>query len=90
MKTRLAILFACLVCSISFAGYKELEDLKQSSCQAVRRYAQRLGAEDPKSEGVVKFGEALNEIENPAKMDVAKLTLQSKPYWRAVLEMTPP
>ena len=46
-------------------------------------------AEDPKFEGVVKFGRALKAAEDETKVDVVKLTYQSKDYWRAVLEMTP-
>jgi len=83
------MLFASLVCSVLLGEYKELESLKQSSHQALRRYAQQLAAEDAKFEGVVKFGEALRALKEETKVDVAKLTYRSKHYWRAVLEMTP-
>jgi tetratricopeptide (TPR) repeat protein len=89
MKTHLMILLACLVCSVSFAEYKDLEALKQSSHQALSRYSKRLVAMDPKFEGVLKFGETLQAIKDETKVDVAKLTYQRKYYWRAVLEMTP-
>lgn len=83
------ILLLCLFCSVSFAKYKELEALKQSSHQALMGNAHRLSAVDPKFEGVVKFGQELQAVEDETKVDVARLTYQSKHYWRAVLEMTP-
>ncbi len=89
MKTYLLIVFVCLFCSISQAEYKELGVLKESSQEAVAEYAQRLAAEDPKFEGIVKFAEALKAIDKKSKVDIAKLTYQNKDYWRAVLEMTP-
>lgn len=89
MKMHLVTLSACMVCAVSFAEYKELETLKQSSHQALKNYAQRLAAEDAKFEGVVKFGQALRAIKVETKIDVPKLTYQSRQYWRAVLEMTP-
>jgi len=79
----------CLFCSISQAEYEELEALKESSQEAVAEYAQRLAAEDPKFEGIIKFGEALKAIDKKSKVDITKLTYQNKDYWRAVLEMTP-
>jgi len=89
MKTHLSVLLGCLVCSVSFAEYKELETLKQSSHQALMKYSQRLAAMDPKFEGVVKFGQTLQAISDETNVDIAKLTYQSENYWRAVLEMTP-
>jgi tetratricopeptide (TPR) repeat protein len=89
LKMHLSILLGCLTCSLSFAEYRELEVLKQSSRQVLMGYAQRLAAEDSKFEGVVKFGEALQAIKDETRVDIAKLTYQSKNYWRAVLEMTP-
>lgn len=89
MKMRWVILLLCLFCALSFAKYKELEGLKQSSHQILMEYSQRLAAEDSKFEGVVKFGQELQAVKDETKVDVAKLTYQSKHYWRAVLEMTP-
>lgn len=89
MKMYWVILLMCLVGSVSFDEYKELETLKQSSHKALREYAQRLAAEDSKFEGVVKFGQELQAVKDETKVDVAKLTDQNKHYWRAVLEMTP-
>lgn len=89
MKMHWVILLLCLFCSVSFAEYKELEALKQSSHQALMGHAQRLAAVDPKFEGAVKFGQTLQAINDETKVDVAKFTYKSKHYWRAVLEMTP-
>jgi len=89
MKMHWEILLLCLFCSVSFAEYKELEALKQSSHQALMGHAHRLSAVDPKFEGVVKFGQELQAVKDETKVDVAKLTYQRKYYWRAVLEMTP-
>jgi len=89
MKMHWVILLLCLFCSFSFAEYKELEVLKQSSHQSLFGYAKQLTAEDPKFEGAVKFGESLQSINEETKVDIAKLTYQRKYYWRAVLEMTP-
>lgn len=88
-KMHWLILLTCLICSISFAEYKELENIKQSSRQVLNDYAQRLAAEDTKFEGIVKFGQTIQAIEDEAKVDVTKITYQSKDYWRAVMEMTP-
>lgn len=90
MRIRLlAILMGGLVCSVGRGEYKELETLKQASREALKLYADRLAAVDPKFEGVVKFGQALKAIEDLATVDVAKLTYQSKHYWRAQMEMVP-
>ena len=89
MKTYFMILLGCVACSVSFAEYKELETLKQSSHQTLMGYSQRLAAIDPKFEGAVKFGESLQSISEETKVDIAKLTYQGEQYWRAVLEMTP-
>lgn len=89
MKTYFVMLLGCVACSVSFAEYKVLETLKQSSYQALMGYSQRLAAMDPKFEGVVKFGEALKAIKDETNAEVPKLTYQSENYWRAVLEMTP-
>ena len=89
MKMHWVILLLYLFCSVSFAEYKELEALKQSSHQALMGHAQRLAAVDPKFEGAVKFGQTLQAINDETKVDVAKFTYKSKHYWRAVLEMTP-
>jgi len=89
LKMHLPVLLWCLICSLSLAEYKELKAFNQSSRQALRGYSKRLVALDPKFEGVVKFGEALQAVKDETKVDVAKLTYQSKHYWRAVLEMTP-
>ena len=88
-KIHWLILLNCIFCSVSFAEYKELEDIKQSSRQVLNDYAQRLATDDAKYEGIVKFGQTIQAIEDEAKVDVAKLTYQSKYYWRAVMEMTP-
>jgi hypothetical protein len=63
--------------------------LKESSRKALAEYAGKFAADDAKFEGLVGFGQAMKAVEDPAKADVAKLTYQSKAYWRAVLEMTP-
>ena len=89
LKMRLPVLLGCLICSLSLAEYKELKAFKQSSHQVLREYTERLAVMDPKFEGIVKFGEALQAINDETKVDVAKLTYQSKNYWRALLEMTP-
>jgi len=89
MKTYFVMFLGCVACSVSFAEYKELETLKQSSHQALMGYSQRLAAIDPKFEGVVKFGQTLQAINDETKIDLTKLTYQSENYWRAVLEMTP-
>jgi tetratricopeptide (TPR) repeat protein len=86
---RWVILLLCLFCALSFAKYKELEGLKQSSHQILMEYSQRLAAEDSKFEGVVKFGQELQPVKEKTKVDITKLTYQRKYYWRAVLEMTP-
>jgi len=83
------IMLLCLFCSVSFAEYKELEALKQSSHQVLRGYSKHLVAIDPKFEGAVELGESLQANSDESKVDIAKLTYQSKNYWRAVLEMTP-
>jgi tetratricopeptide (TPR) repeat protein len=89
MKTYLVMFFAFFSCSVSFAKYKELEALNQSSHQILMEYSQRLAAEDSKFEGVVKFGQELQVVKEETKVDITKLTYQRKYYWRAVLEMTP-
>lgn len=89
MKKYLFVVFICLFCAISQAKYKELEALKESSREAVAQYARSLAAEDEKFEGIIKFAEALKAINKGSKVDITKLTYQSKDYWRAVLEMTP-
>jgi tetratricopeptide (TPR) repeat protein len=78
-----------LACSACLGAYPALEALQQSSRDALKRYAQEFASEDPKFEGIVKFGQALAKVEDPAKADLAKLTCQSKDYWRAVIEATP-
>jgi len=89
MKMHWLIMLLCLFCSVSFAEYKELEALKQSSHQVLRGYSKHLVAIDPKFEGAVELGESLQANSDESKVDIAKLTYQSKNYWRAVLEMTP-
>ena len=89
MKKYFVILLVYVVCSVSFAEYQELENLRQSSNQVLRGYAERLAVMDPKFEGAVNFGQALQAINDEAKVDLAKLTYKSENYWRAVLEMTP-
>lgn len=83
------MLLGCMVCSVSFAEYKELETLKQSHRQVLKEYAERLASIDSKFEGAVKFGQALRPINDETNIDLSKLTYQSENYWRAVLEMTP-
>jgi hypothetical protein len=73
-KMHWLILVTCLICTISFAEYKELEDIKQSSCQVLSNYAQHLAAEDAKFEGIVKFGQTIQAIDDYEKVDVAQLT----------------
>ena len=89
MKMNWVILLLCLFCSVSFAEYKELEALKQTSHQSLSEYTKQLTVEDPKFEGAVKFGESLQSISEETNVDIAKLTYQSENYWHAVLEMTP-
>jgi tetratricopeptide (TPR) repeat protein len=89
VRRYLTVTVASLVCSVSFAEYPELAALKRSSREALRRYGQQMATDDPKFEGIVKFGETLNAIEDANKVDLAKLTYQGKDYWRAVLEATP-
>ncbi len=89
MRTYLVIIIMCIACPAGWAEYPELVALKESSRKALAGYAGRFAADDAKFEGLVKFGEALKAIEDPAKADVAKLTYKSKAYWRAVLEVTP-
>ncbi len=89
MKKHVIILLVCAVCSVSFAEYKELETLSESSHQAIREYADYLAAMNPKFEGAVKFGQALQVIKEETKIDLSKLTYQSENYWRAALEMAP-
>jgi tetratricopeptide (TPR) repeat protein len=66
-----------------------LAALKESSRKALAGYAGKFAGDEAKFEGLVKFGEALKAVQDPAKADVAKLTYKSKVYWRAVLELTP-
>lgn len=89
MKIYLVVSLNCLFCAVSFGEFEELVAIKQSSGQVLSDCAQRLAAEYAKFDGVVKFGQALQAIKDKTKADVAKLTYQSKHYWRAVLEMTP-
>ena len=89
MKKYFVILLVYVACSVSIAEYKELETLRQSSRKVLIEYAERLTAMNSKFEGVVKFGQALQVINDITKIDLTKLTHQSENYWRAVLEMTP-
>jgi tetratricopeptide (TPR) repeat protein len=88
-KTYLSVLFGCLICSVSFAEYKELEGLRQSSHLALKGYAERLASIEPEFEGAVRFGQSLQAIKGETKVDLSKLTYKNEDYWRAVLEMTP-
>jgi tetratricopeptide (TPR) repeat protein len=78
-----------LLASPASGEYKELTELRQSSENMLKEYARQLAAEDAKFEGIVQFGRALGSMGDPAKLDLAKLTYQSKDYWRATLEATP-
>jgi tetratricopeptide (TPR) repeat protein len=89
MNKYFSILLVYVACSVSIAEYKELEVLRQSSRQVLNEYAERLAAIDPKFEGAVKFGQALQAINDETKIDLPKLTYKNENYWRAVLEMTP-
>ena len=89
MKTCLALLLTALLPLVARAEYKELATLKESSHRAIQGYAKRLSNVDPKFEGVVSFGKALQKIEDEAKVNVDKLTVENKDYWRAVLKMVP-
>jgi tetratricopeptide (TPR) repeat protein len=89
MRIFLALLVVCITCPAGFAEYPELTAMKESSRKALTEYAGKFAADDAKFEGLIKFGEALKTVADPAKADVAKLTYQSKAYWRAVLETTP-
>ena len=89
MKKYFVILLVYVACSVSIAEYKELETLRQSSRKVLIEYAERLTAMNSKFEGVVKFGQSLQVINDITKIDLTKLTYQSENYWRAVLEMTP-
>jgi tetratricopeptide (TPR) repeat protein len=66
-----------------------LDALRQLSSEALQKYSQFMITVDAKFEGVVGFGKTLDAVEDWTKVDIAKLTYQSKQYWRAVLEMTP-
>lgn len=83
------LFLVCIACSAGLAEYPELTALKESSRKVLAGYAEKFAADDAKFEGLVKLGEALKTVKDPVKADVAKLTYQSKAYWRAVLEMTP-
>jgi tetratricopeptide (TPR) repeat protein len=90
VKERIGILlWACLLGSVASAEYEELVVLKVSSGQMLGQYAGRLAAVDPKFQGVVRFGETLQTVNDPMGVDVAALTYRSKHYWRALLEMRP-
>ena len=89
MKKYAVPCIVCIVCSMGRAEYPELTALKESSRKVLTAYAERFAGDDAKFEGLVALGKALKAVEDPAKADVAKLTYQSKAYWRAVLEMTP-
>ncbi len=79
----LVIFLSVLVC----AEYKELSELKKFSHRAINGYAKRLSNVNPKFEGVVNFGKSLKLIKIDKKINVNKFTVESKDYWRAVLEM---
>ena len=88
MKERIGILvWVLLSVSVASAEYEELVVLKVSSGQMLGQYAGRLAAVDPKFEGVVQFGAALQTIGDPLAVDVGALTYRNKHYWRALLEM---
>ena len=88
MKERIVFLFCvCLPGSVASAEYEELVVLKVASGQMLGQYAGRLAAVDPKFEGVLEFGAALQEVRDPLLIDVGQLTYRSKHYWRALLEM---
>ena len=88
MKTAIAVLFlACVLGSVAQVEYEELVVLRTSSAQMLGQYAGRLAAVDPKFEGVVQFGRALQAVHDPMAVDVGELTYRSKHYWRALLEM---
>jgi len=89
MRTYLVLFVVCITCPAGWAEYPELAALKESSRKALAGYAGKFAGDEAKFEGLVKFGEALKAVEDPAKADVAKLTYKSKAYWRAVLELTP-
>jgi tetratricopeptide (TPR) repeat protein len=81
------LIWACVLGSVASAEYEELAVLKVSSAQMLGQYAGRLAAVDPKFEGVVQFGQALQAVTDPMAVDVGELTYRSKQYWRALLEM---
>ena len=78
-----------MVPSPASGEYRELAELKQSSAKVLKAYAQQFAGEDRQFEGIIQFGRSLGAVTDPTKIDVAKLTYQSKNDWRAVLEMTP-
>jgi tetratricopeptide (TPR) repeat protein len=89
MKLRLALFFLLSLGCIVRAEYKELTKLKKFSKDALKEYSERLSNVDPKFEGVVNFGKALKRIEDEPDVSIAELTVESRDYWRAVLEMVP-
>ena len=83
------VVLGALACPAASGEYEELTTLKVSSAQMLGQYAGKLAVVDPKFEGVVRFGQALQTVRDPGRADVPKLTYQSKHYWRALLEMVP-
>jgi len=89
MRVFLALLLIILLPPLGYAEYEELTTLKDSSSSTVQKHAKQMHRVDPKYEGVVNFGKALLTIEDIDKLDVDQLTVTSKDYWRAVMEMVP-
>lgn len=89
MKLWPAMFVVWVTGAVGLAQYPELTAMKESSRKALAKYAGKFAGDDAKFEGLVAFGNALKAVKDPAAADVAKLTWQSKAYWRAVLETTP-
>lgn len=87
MKTFATLILTALLPALAQAEYKELTSLKEASHRAIKGYGKRLSGVNPKFEGVVNFGKALQQITDTSKIKVDELTSENKNYWRAVLEM---
>lgn len=89
MKKYLALLLVLILSHTAHAEYESLTQLKDKSRQDLRSYAEQFCNVDPKYEGIVRFGEALRSIEDVGAIDIDRITIHNKDYWRAVMEMTP-
>lgn len=89
MKIYFVLLISLLFPVLIYAEFEELVQLKKSGQIALKKYAERLSNVDPKFEGVINFGNALQSLNDPDNADVDQLTVVNKDYWRAVIEMIP-